>query len=231
MRVFFEFISLFFPLPTGYDEKMEIISVINCLDRECVEKRLKSAETFAQWVHLDVSDARFTFGKSWGDASAWQKMSEGVSAEVHLMVEEPEKVVESWLEAGAKRLIIHVETINENSFEEIEHAAKKYNAELMLAISPETPIEKLRPYFGKVSKFQVLAVHAGPAGQNFLPSVLEKVKFLRREAPNATIEVDGGINPDTLKLAKDAGADIAAAGTYIFSSDNPKARYDELCGV
>lgn len=210
---------------------MEVIPVINCLDSECVEKRLKSAETFAAWVHVDVSDARFTFGRSWGDASAWQKIGKGISAEIHLMVEEPEKAVRSWLEAGAKRLIVHVETVNENSFEEIENAAKKYGAELMLAISPETPVEKLKPYFGKVSEFQVLAVCAGPAGQKFLLLALDKIRFLRKELPNAKIEVDGGINLETAGFTKEAGADIVTAATYIFNSDNPKARYDELRSV
>lgn len=207
---------------------MEIIPVINCDDIQCVSERVNKAREFSKWVHLDVSDARFTFGKSWGDASAWLEIGKGVSAEIHLMVEEPEKVVGSWLEAGAKRLIIHVETINEHSFEDIADAAKKYNAELMLAISPETPVEKLKPYFGKVSKFQVLAVHAGPAGQKFLPLVLDKVRFLRKELPDVTIEVDGGMNLGTAKLVKDAGADIVTAATYIFNSDNPAARYDEL---
>ncbi len=207
---------------------MEVIPVINCAEFECVEKRLKSAEAFAKWVHLDVSDARFTFGKSWADASIWSEIGKGVNTEVHLMVEEPEKVVTSWLEAGAKRLIVHVETINEKSFGEIEIAVKKYNAELMLAISPETPVEKLKPYLEKVSEFQVLAVHAGPAGQNFLPLVLDKVRFLRKELPDATIEVDGGINLETAKLVKEAGADIVTTATYVFNSDNPAARYEEL---
>lgn len=207
---------------------MEVIPVINCAELGCVTERVKKAGTFAEWVHLDVADARFTFGKSWADSSAWEKISKDVRTEVHLMVEEPEKVVESWLKAGAKRLIVHVETINENSFEEIADAAKKYDAELMLAVSPETPVEKLKPYFGKVSEFQVLAVHAGPAGQNFLPLSLDKIRFLRRELPDAIIEVDGGISLETARQTKDAGADIVTSATYIFSSGNPAAAYDEL---
>ena len=210
---------------------MEIIPVINCAEFECVTERAKKAEAFAEWVHLDVSDARFTFGKSWGDAEAWKEIGKGINTEVHLMVEEPEKVVEQWFEAGAKRLIVHIETINKNSFKEIADAAKKYDAELMLAISPETPVEKLKPYFEIVSEFQVLAVHAGPAGQNFLPFALDKIRFLRRELPNAIIEVDGGINLETAKQVKDAGADIMTAATYIFRSDNPAAAYDELRGI
>ncbi len=213
---------------------MVIIPVINCPDFDCVKEKVKKIGDFLPtdgWVHLDVSDARFTFGKSWGDASAWQKIGEGVHTEVHLMVEEPEKVVEQWLEAGAKRLIIHIETINEHSFEEIESVAKKYGAELMLAISPETPIEKLEPYLGKASEFQVLAVHAGPAGQNFLPLVLDKVKFLRKELPDAKIEVDGGINLEIAKLAKDAGADMVTSASYIFGNKEPKKAYEELKNI
>jgi ribulose-phosphate 3-epimerase len=80
--------------------------------------------------------------------------------------------------------------------------------------------------------YQVLAVHPGLAGQKFLPSVLNKIRFLKKNAPDGiVIEVDGGITPETAKLAKEAGADIAVAASYIFNSDDSRAAYEELKGI
>ena len=98
----------------------------------------------------------------------------------------------------------------------------------MLASNPETPAKKLAPYCEHCKLFQVLAVHPGPASQKFLPLTLAKVRFLRRNVPDAIIEVDGGIIPATARRVAAAGADIAVAGSYIFGSNDPAAAYDDL---
>ncbi|MEK7546716.1 MAG: ribulose-phosphate 3-epimerase [Patescibacteria group bacterium] len=209
---------------------MEIIPVINCHTSEEVAERVKKANKFADWVHLDVSDARFTFNKSWGDSSAWAKMGNKANLEVHLMVEEPEKYVDGWVKAGAKRLIVHLEALNEKTFLEIKKKTGK-KAELMLAVNPETPANELKPYFKEISSFQILAVYPGPSGQKFRTLVTDKIKFLRREMPDATIEIDGGINEETAKLAKSAGADIVSSGSYIFNSPDPSSAYEKLKSI
>jgi ribulose-phosphate 3-epimerase len=210
---------------------MEIIPVINCQDEELVAERAEKISEFAEWAHIDVSDARFTFNKSWGDASAWPKIGKDLNLEIHLMVENPEKEIDNWLRIGVKRLIIHLEAINEKTFLEIKKKADREKVELMLATMPETPAEKLMAYFKKVSEFQVLAVYPGPSGQKFQTLVTKKIKFLRHEMPNATIEVDGGINEETAKLSKSSGADICVSDSYIFKSPNPKSAYQKLLSI
>ncbi len=210
---------------------MEIIPVINCHDIEGVREYVGKAGEFAEWIHLDVSDARFTFNKSWGDSSKWHEVGNKLKLEVHLMVENPENEIDGWLNAGANRIIIHLEAITEETFSEIKKKTDEKNVELMLAINPETPAENLRPYFGKTSEFQILAVYPGPSGQKFLPLMVEKIRFLRSEMPNATIEVDGGMNEETLKLSKSAGADIATSSSYIFNNPNPKTAYETLKSI
>lgn len=210
---------------------MEVIPVINCPDVECAAERVKQISEFLDekgWVHLDVADARFTFGKSWGDPAGWRNFGKKFNLEVHLMVEQPEKIVEGWARAGAKRFIVHAETLTAGSAKEILKIVKKYKAEVMLSSNPETSAEALRPYFKDFSEFQVLAVYPGPAGQKFLPTVLEKIRFLRREMPNAKIEVDGGINPETARLVKEAGANVVAVATYLFGSPDLGAAFKEL---
>lgn len=210
---------------------MEVIPVINCAEFDCVLDRAKKAESFAEWAHLDVADGKFSSNVSWNDPEKWKAIVSKLKLEVHLMVEQPEKAAEAWVAAGAKRLVLHVETISMDSFARIRELAGANGAELMLAVAAQTPAEQLRPYFGSVSKFQVLAVKTGPAGQKFLPIALDKIKFLRREMPSATIEVDGGIDLETAKIVKDAGADLLAAGSYIFNSNDPSAAYEELKAI
>ncbi|MDP3949011.1 MAG: hypothetical protein Q8Q17_03655 [bacterium] len=210
---------------------MEIIPVVNCHDIETARERVAKAGEFAEWIHLDVSDARFTFNKSWGDYSKWLEVENKLKLEVHLMVEEPEKEIDGWLAAGANRVIVHLEALNKETFSEIKKKTDKKNAELMIAINPETPAKNLMPYFGKVSEFQILAVYPGPAGQKFQTLVTDKIRFLRHELPDATIEVDGGINEETLKLSKSAGANIATSSSYIFNNPEPKAAYETLKSI
>ena len=150
--------------------------------------------------------------------------------EVHLMIEDPEKAVEHWFKAGAERVIVHLEAMRDPHF--VLETAKKSAGEVMLAINPSTPVDALVPYLnppaGGFSGFQILAVSPGPSGQEFNENVLEKIKFLRERAPNAIIEVDGGINPETAKLAKEAGANILVSTSYIMDSPDPKGAYEEL---
>ncbi len=210
---------------------MEIIPAINCQDEGTASALAKKAGEFSEWVHLDVSDARFTFNKSWGDASAWPKFGKNLKLEVHLMVEEPEKEIDGWIKAGAKRIIVHLEAVNAEIVPEIKKKTDSADVKLMLAINPETPVEKLKLYFDEISEFQILAVNPGHSGQKFLPLMADKIRFLRQEMPNATIEVDGGINEETAKLAKDAGADIAVSASYIFGSPDPKSAYEKLKSI
>jgi len=212
---------------------MHIIPAINCPDLDCAIEKVRIAEKFFPfgdgWVHLDVADARFTPNRTWGDPSGWRKLQTSLNLEVHLMVEDPEIRVEEWFQAGAKRVIVHVETLRE---EELAYAlANQYGAEAMLAISPETPVESLKLYFEKFSAFQVLAVHPGLAGQKFLPLVLDKVRFLREYYHTATIEVDGGIDLETARGAREAGADIIVSASYIFNAANPAQAYAMLSSI
>lgn len=210
---------------------MTVIPAINCLDRECAETKVREAEKFAEWIHLDVTDGCFTFNKTWGNPDEWKAFNTPLKLEVHLMVEHPAEIIESWLKAGAKRVIVHAETLTADTSKTVNEAAVKYGAEVMLATNPETMIDCLPPYLEGFLGFQVLAVHPGFAGQKFLPLVLDKVKYLRKHMPGALIEIDGGINEETAKLAKDAGANIIVAASHIFGNQEPKKAFETLKAI
>jgi len=220
---------------------MQTIPVINChhKDFECVERKVRTAERFATWVHVDVADGAFTFNKSWDDPKQWASLKTPLKLEVHLMVLKPEDVLGAWLAAGAKRVIFHLEAIREShpptevgaAIARVTDECAKRDAEMMLATNPETPNEALEPYLDNFREFQVLAVYPGPAGQPFLPTVLGKIEFLRAARPDARIEIDGGITPEVARRVKDAGADVVVAGSYIFGNADPKAAYGELQSI
>lgn len=219
---------------------MQIIPAINETDFFQIKEKLeKVAEFFAEWVHFDIADGKFTPNKTWNKQAELQELRImnyelcKFNIEVHLMVEEPEKVINNWINAGAKRIIVHLETIN---IAEV----KLPNIEIGLAINPDTPVEKLISFLrgkgkeerGRFCKFvQILAVNPGLAGQKFQPNILDKIRFLKENYPDVKIEVDGGINLETAKLCKQAGADILAAASYIWNSDNPKEAFRELKNI
>lgn len=222
---------------------MEVIPAINCHEREfgCVEEKVRLAETFKEneWIHLDVADGVFTFNKTWNDPGRWKELETSLKLEVHLMVEDPKTFALEWLKAGARRVIIHSEALMhgvgagvlQETIDRIKAICEEHEAELMVALNPETSIEKARGFFERASGFLVLGVHPGLAGQLFLPAVLEKIRVVRKAFPGAVIETDGGINEETGRRAAEAGADVLVSASYIFGSENPKKAYEMLKGV
>ncbi len=212
---------------------IKVLPSINCdfRDLECVERKVRLASAFAPMLHVDIADGAFTFHKSWNHPEAWPGLGIKTAFEVHLMVEDPFPYAEKWLAAGAKRLIVQLETVDPAGFDNLKNMAAARGAELMLASNPETRLDRYEPFMDKCDKFLVLAVHPGLSGQHFLPRALEKVSALRARVPNATIEVDGGVNFETGALAKSAGADALVADHFIFSHVDPSEAYSALLSL
>jgi ribulose-phosphate 3-epimerase len=218
-----------------------IIPVINCQhrDRACVEGKLQVLKQFARSVHLDIADARYTLHASWAEPEEWKKIGAGIELEAHLMVEEPGMVLAGWLDAGAKRVIVHLEALQSFPYhrakqetqlliQKMKDLCAAHGATFVLGLNPETPFEALLPYAPLVNDFCLLAVHPGPGGQPFLSLVLHKVRALRTAIPNAKIEIDGGMNAETAKRAFQAGATSICAGTSIFTDEHPQAAFKAL---
>lgn len=187
------------------------------------------ASVGAGWIHLDVVDGKFAPNLTWNSSreAGIMKQELGImNWEIHLMVVDPEMVAKDWLEAGVKRLIVHLESnVDTKNLYEL---CKKYEAELFLAVGPEGKAEELALARNVADGFQILTVSPGKAGQSFGEESLKKIRFLRHKFPDVKIEVDGGINPKTAKLAKQAGADIFVSASYILNADEPKKAYEDL---
>ncbi len=222
---------------------MIIIPGINCQDFEKVKTRLAQTEeiffgaggenrdlgVMEGWVHIDVADGGFTNGyATWRNPEDLKtiKLNPNLKIEVHLMITSPEAMIPAWIAAGAKRIIVHLEAVE--NVEIIVTMCSEAQVELMLAIAPSTPAEHLSPYLAMVSSCQLLAVHPGLAGQKFQEEILQKIKTLKAQFPDLRIEVDCGVTPAVAQLCKQAGATQVVATSYIFSSDNYVKAYNEL---
>jgi ribulose-phosphate 3-epimerase len=208
---------------------MEVLPAINCNDFECVRSKIEISSTFAKWVHIDIVDGKFASNLTWGSPEELTKLIAeypGLKFEIHLMVTDPETQTDIWLRAGAKRVIVHLEAMTDPVY--ILQKCKKYNAEAMLAIGPKTEVERLLAHKDDFNYFQILAVYPGLAGQKFQDEALAKISFLRSHLSRAHIEVDGGVNNETIARIKAAGADMVVAASFIFESENPEAAYQKL---
>lgn len=206
---------------------MLVIPAINEVKFEEVLKKINIAGKFSQWIHLDVVDGKFASNITWNNPKDLANFKHSKSnIEAHLMVENPEAVVEDWVSAGVKRVILSLEAISGDKSPFLSN--KSGNFEIGLAINPETPVEDLLPYLENIKFVLVLGVKPGLAGQKFNEKVLGKIRFLKNYYPGVIIEVDGGINLETVKLVKKAGADIVVSASYIFKSSEPQKIYKEL---
>ena len=212
---------------------MQVLPVINVQTAEEAVKKMEAAAGFADLVHLDIEDGVFLPRKNWGSPEELAKLLKvngqllNVKLEVHLMVSNPEAVLDAWLRTGlVKRVIVHLEAMTDSVY--ILEKCKKYGAEAMLALNPGTETERALAHKDDFRYFQMLAVQPGPSGQKFDAKILDKIRFLKAKVPNAIIEVDGGVNLETAALIKNAGGEIIVSDSYIFGSDDPKKAYENL---
>jgi ribulose-phosphate 3-epimerase len=210
---------------------MGVLPVINCVDSASVKSRIETVKKFlpeGSFLHVDIADAAFTFHRTWNDPKELAPWQLPYLFEVHLMTEHPEDQIDSWITANARRFIVHSETLIEASIARIMNLCAPKNIGLALSLTPETTIDRIAPVMQHFSMVQVLAVRPGLPGQAFIPSSVEKIKTIKKAWPRVIIEVDGGMNIETAKLVKDAGADFIVSESFIINNQNPGQDYDFL---
>ncbi len=211
---------------------MKIVPVINCLDKVCVQKHWAGLQTIgAHAVHFDVADGMFAPVVSPLTPQLLRDLlneSPDVDVEVHLMVQDPEVVIQTWLEAGARRVIVHIEAIRDLPY--LMRVAKEYDAILVLGIAEKTEIKMLVKVLGtcEIREAHLLEVSPGFSGQGMNPKAAERIRLLRISVPDIAITVDGGIIPETLTQIREAGALRAVSSSFIWESVNPREAYELL---
>jgi ribulose-phosphate 3-epimerase len=193
------------------------------LHLELVCKMLNESE--ADMFHLDVMDGRFVPNISYGIPVIEQLRNASKKIfDVHLMIEEPEKLTPAFHKAGADILIVHLETCR-NLHSNIQQI-RSLGMKPAVAINPHTPVELLHDILEDLYHVLIMTVNPGFGGQSFIPHSLEKVremkKMIRKTGREILIEVDGGINLENAPALIEAGADILVAGSSIFKSKDPR---------
>jgi ribulose-phosphate 3-epimerase len=187
----------------------------------------------ADWLHLDVMDGHFVPNITFGPfiVEAIKKVSK-LPLDAHLMITDPLKYAPEFAKAGADYITIHAEVIDDlpSALRQI----KELGVKVGLSVNPETPLDKAIPAIGDVDLFLVMSVHPGFGGQKFMSEALDKVRQLsdleKEGKTKAIISIDGGINPETSRLAREAGAEVLVAGAAIFKHNDRAAQIKAIRG-
>lgn len=185
----------------------------------------------AKWLHVDVMDGHFVPNISIGVpvVKSLRKATDLV-LDTHLMIENPEKYIESFAKAGSDILTFHYEACKDSEHvREVIDLIKSFNVKVGLSIKPKTEAKEIFEFLDKIDLLLVMTVEPGFGGQEFMHDCAMKIPSIRENAPdNLIIQVDGGINNLTSKICTSLGANSLVAGSYIYGSNDYKKAIDSL---
>uniref|UniRef100_A0A7C5V0R1 Ribulose-phosphate 3-epimerase n=1 Tax=Caldicellulosiruptor owensensis TaxID=55205 RepID=A0A7C5V0R1_9FIRM len=197
-----------------------------------LKSELKKLEVAgADLVHIDVMDGNFVDNITIGApvVSSLRKNSK-LFFDVHLMVIHPEKHIERFVQSGADNITVHAEATYH--LDALINRIKNFGKKASVALNPATPIYMIENVLEIVDMVLIMTVNPGYGGQKFIPYTLKKIEMLanlrEKEGLSFEIEVDGGINEDTIVDCVNAGADVIVAGSYVFDSGDVSKAIEKL---
>ena len=203
-----------------YDGNIKIAPSILAADFARLGEQVMEAQAAgADLIHIDVMDGRFVPNITMGPlVAAAVKRVAAIPLDVHLMIIEPERFIQRFADSGADSITVHIEACPH--LHRVLGQIKDAGCQAGIALNPHTPAAALAETIDMADLINVMTVNPGFGGQNFIQSMASKIKTLRemtaQQQRNIDIEVDGGINSETISMALNAGANVMIAGSCIF---------------
>lgn len=206
--------------------KIQIAPSILSADFGRLNEEIASVEALSDIISVDVMDGHFVPNITVG-MPVVKCLKTKLPIECHLMIEHPENYIEGFAKAGATIISVHYEAMHEKTAEILKRI-RELGCQASLAIKPATSVGEIEEYLPLMDAAVVMSVEPGFGGQAFMPESLEKIRRLRELKPELDIIVDGGINAETAKQVREAGANILVAGSFIFGAIDRKAAIESL---
>ncbi len=215
--------------PWGASLRVKVAPSLLSADFSSLVQDIKRVEKAgADMLHVDIMDGHFVPNITIGPLVVkYMRKVTKLPLDVHLMIENPKKYINAFLKSGSDMITVHIEAASLKDIKAMRRALKAKGIKFGVSLNPATPLNKIKPALKFVDFVLVMSVNPGFGGQAFIPSVLAKIRELRKIFKK-DIAVDGGINAFTGKKVRDAGANILAAGSYIFGAKNTKKAIDSL---
>jgi len=188
----------------------------------------KVEDAGADWLHLDVMDGHFVPNITLGPfiVEAVKRVAR-LPLDVHLMIEKPAKFARAFVDAGADILTFHVEATDEPL--ELLEAIEGMGVKAGMSLSPDTAVDAKEEAYRRADKILIMTVYPGFGGQEFITGMLSRISRMRNLiGPEKDLQIDGGVNYNTLALASRKGANNVVAGTFIFKSENVRSTISRL---
>ena len=210
---------------------IEIAPSILAADFGYLMRDIKAVEKNAEYLHIDVMDGHYVNNISFGIPviQSIRKYTD-MKFYTHLMITNPEKYIKAFEDAGSDNITFHLEC--KDDADKLISDIKALGCSAGISIHPDTPVEKVFPYIGKVDIILIMTVYPGFGGQGYLPSSNERIAKLRKaiddQGADTIISVDGGITLSNVKEVYDAGARLFVAGSTVFNAEDPAKAIEDL---
>lgn len=205
-----------------------IVPAILTDDPQALERMIRQAETFTDYVQIDVMDGKFVPSQSI-NCEDIARIPTKLAWEAHLMVVQPEDYFDGFKKAGARRIIFHYEAAR--SPEAVIARANSLGLQVGIALNPDTSPSAVLPLLKTVDSVLLLSVIPGFYGSKFIPDVLDKVEQLHLYSIQLEIGIDGGIKENNIVQVARSGVDSICVGSAIFSQPDPKESYHRLLNL
>ena len=187
---------------------------------------VRKLEPYTTRIHVDIADGVFVPNKTIVGYEELKEVESAVKFDVHLMVQKPQDIIKEWFFTHVDRFLIQAES--QTDLGAIIEEIHKNDRKVGLVLNPETEIEKIKEFIGKIDYIQFMTIHPGFQGSEFLDEVVGKIASFHKEYPEVSILVDGGVTPGTAPKLVMAGVSTLISGSYIVNSSNVKNSIEEL---